>query len=90
MTSDRILHDLRRSYFKFSRQIGDFRKYDVESLMTQSLRLEGASRRLVAMFVDQTFKREAKNDRIRTDGVLIELIKEEIEKRGGSVTGDPK
>lgn len=85
MTKDSIAYDLERSYYKFSRQIGTMPRHDVQFIITEMLHLDGVSRRLVEMFVDQTFKFEAVRNQIRTDGRLIELIKEELERRGGRV-----
>lgn len=85
MTKDSVACDLERSYYKFSRQIGTMPRHDVQFIITEMLHLEGVSRRLVEMFVDQTFKTESTNRQIRTDGKLIELIKDELERRGGRV-----
>lgn len=85
MTKESIAVDLERSYYKFSRQIGTMPRRDVQFIITEMLHLDGVSRRLVEMFVDQTFKAEAVNNEIRTDGRLIELIKDELERRGGRV-----
>lgn len=80
--SDFILRELRRAFYKYSRQIGKYRKDEALSLL-KHLALSEKADKIIRILVDEAYEKDAFAGYLRTEAISIRIQLHAIRAGGG-------